>query len=151
MAANFPSSPTNGQTFTVGSRVFTWDGAAWSGTVSSDAPVTANSDTVLSNKTLNGVELTGSITTPSYPLTGTVIDPANGVFQSKTLSGNTTFTHSVLDGQDVLLVIDNSGGYTIAYPGSIVWLEGSPVLGANGMIYLWSIGGTTYGSWRSRF
>lgn len=151
MAANFPSSPTNGQTFTVGSRVFTWDGSAWAGTVSSDAPVTNNSDSVLTNKTLAGVEITGSITTPSYPLTGTVIDPANGVLQHKTLAANTTFTHNVLDGQDVMVALSNNGGYTITYPAGVLWLEGSPILGVEGMIYLWSNGGTTYGSWKSRY
>ena len=28
-ALNFPSNPTNGQQFTVGTRTFSWDGTAW--------------------------------------------------------------------------------------------------------------------------
>lgn len=28
-ALNFPSNPTNGQQFTVGTRIFSWDGTAW--------------------------------------------------------------------------------------------------------------------------
>ena len=29
MAANFPNSPSNGQTFTSNGVTFTWDGSAW--------------------------------------------------------------------------------------------------------------------------
>ena len=29
MAANFPDSPSNGDTFTSGALTFTWNGSAW--------------------------------------------------------------------------------------------------------------------------
>jgi hypothetical protein len=34
MAINFPDSPTNGQTYTVGSVTWTYDGAKWAGVAS---------------------------------------------------------------------------------------------------------------------
>jgi len=40
MAIDFPASPTNGQTFTVGSVTYTWDGTKWTAVASGGAAVT---------------------------------------------------------------------------------------------------------------
>ena len=89
------------------------------------------------------------ITETQYSLTGTVIDPANGTIQYKTLSANTTFTESLVDGQSVLLMIDDGAARTITWP-TITWLtsDGSaPTLATTGYnaIQLFQMNGVLYG------
>jgi predicted peroxiredoxin len=82
-----------------------------------------------------------------YALTGTVIDPANGTLQYKTLAANTTFTESLADGDYVTLMIDDGTAYTITWP-TVTWVGGSaPVLEAVGynIIELWQVNGIVYG------
>jgi len=83
-----------------------------------------------------------------YSLTGTVIDPANGTLQYKTLGSNTTFTESLVDGQAVTLMIDDGTAYTITWP-TITWVGGSaPTLPTSGyaVIELWQINSVLYGA-----
>jgi hypothetical protein len=82
-----------------------------------------------------------------YSLTGTVIDPANGTLQYKTLSANTTLTESLVDGQSVTLMIDDGTAYTITWP-TITWVGGAaPTLPTTGyaVIELWQINAVLYG------
>ena len=82
-----------------------------------------------------------------YSLTGTVIDPANGTLQYKTLSGNTTFTESLVDGQAVTLMVDDGTVYTITWP-TITWVGGvAPTLPTSGyaVIELWQVNSVLYG------
>jgi len=82
-----------------------------------------------------------------YSLTGTVIDPANGTLQYKTLSANTTFTESLADGQSVTLMIDDGTAYTITWP-TTTWVGGAaPTLPTTGyaVIELWQINAVLYG------
>lgn len=99
----------------------------------------------LTNKTLTGY------TETVYTLSGTVIDPANGTVQTKTLSANTTFTESIGDGQSVILGI-TAGAYSVTWP-SVTWAKvgGSgvaPTLTSTGVnwVVLWQVGGTLRGS-----
>ena len=83
-----------------------------------------------------------------YSLTGTVIDPANGTIQYKTLSASTTFTESLSDGEFVTLMIDDGSNKTVTWP-TITWIGGSaPVLQTSGynVIELWQVNGTLYGA-----
>ncbi len=83
-----------------------------------------------------------------YSFTGTDIDPANGTIQYKTLSGNTTLTESLVDGEYVTLMIDDGTAYTITWP-TTTWIGGSaPTLGTSGynVIELWKVNGTLYGA-----
>lgn len=107
--------------------------------------------TTLTNKTLALPTLTG-YTETVYTLAGTVIDPANGTVQTKTLLGNTTFTESIADGQSVVLML-NPATYTTTWP-TITWINSAgsgaaPTLEASSMnvIVLWQVGGTLYGNW----
>jgi len=107
--------------------------------------VGADTAQTLTNKTLTGY------TETVYALSGTVIDPANGTIQTKTLSANTTFTESLADGQSVILGI-TAGAYSITWP-TTVWAKvgGSgvaPTLVSTGVnwITLWQVAGTLYGS-----
>lgn len=82
-----------------------------------------------------------------YNLTGTVIDPANGSIQYKTLTGNTTFTESLDDGQAVTLRIDDGSAYTITWP-AITWKDATaPTLPTTGYaeINLEQMNGVVYG------
>ena len=84
-----------------------------------------------------------------YNLTGTVIDPANGGVQYKTLSANITFTESLENGQGVQLMIDDGTAYTITWF-TITWLNNggtAPTLATTGYtaIYIFQMAGTVYG------
>jgi len=84
-----------------------------------------------------------------YSLTSTVINPANGTIQYKTLGANTTFTKTNwLNGAFVTLMIDDGSAYTVTWP-TITWVGGSaPVLQTSGynVIELWQVNGTLYGA-----
>lgn len=87
-----------------------------------------------------------------YALSGTAIDPANGTIQTKTLSGNTTFTESLADGQSVVLMV-NPSTYTVTWP-TMTWINtlgsgSAPTLEASSMniVAIWQVGGTVYGNW----
>jgi len=83
-----------------------------------------------------------------YSFTGTDVDPANGTIQYKTLSGNTTLTESLVDGEYVTLMIDDGTAYTITWP-TTTWIGGSaPTLGISryNVIELWKVNGTLYGA-----
>ena len=100
---------------------------------------------------------TGTATFASYvetihALSGTAIVPDNGTIQTKTLSGNTTFTESIADGQSVVLMF-NPSTYTITWP-TISWVRAdglgtAPTLKASvvNVIVLWRVGATRYGNW----
>jgi len=65
MAITFPSSPSNGQVFTVGNRSWTWDGSSWKGGVSSTGDATTldgfdSTDFIRNNQSSN-VALTGGL------------------------------------------------------------------------------------------
>ena len=83
-----------------------------------------------------------------YSFTGTDVDPANGTIQYKTLSGNTTLTESLVDGEYVTLMIDDGTAYTSTWP-TTTWIGGSaPTLSTSGynVIELWKVNGTLYGA-----
>lgn len=100
----------------------------------------------LSNPTVTGY------TETVYALSGTAIDPANGTIQTKTLSGNTTFTESLADGQSVILML-NPSTYTVTWP-TMTWINTSgsgsaPTLEASStnVVIVWQVGSTVYGNW----
>lgn len=108
---------------------------------------TGNLD-VTGSTTTDSLIVDGSIEEQQYNLTGTVIDPANGTIQYKTLSANTTFTESLSDGEYVILMIDDGTAYTITWP-TITWVGGSaPTLETTGynVINVWQVNGTLYGA-----
>lgn len=100
--------------------------------------------------TSQSVVFENGIEEQQYSLTGTAIDPANGTIQYKTLSANTTFTETLVDGEFVTLMIDDGSGagYTITWP-TTTWVGGAaPTLATSGynVIHLWHINGVLYGA-----
>jgi hypothetical protein len=65
MAITFPSSPSNGQVFTVGNRSWTWDGNSWKGGVSSTGDASTldgfDSTDFIRNNQSSDVALTGGL------------------------------------------------------------------------------------------
>jgi len=108
--------------------------------------VTLTGTQTLTNKTFTGY------TETVYALSGTDISVSNGSIQTKTLSGNTTFTESLADGQSVVLMLDPST-YTVTWP-TMTWINvagsgAAPTLEASStnVITMWQVGGTVYGNW----
>lgn len=91
--------------------------------------------------------INGEIQEKEYELLGTVIDPANGTIQYKTLAANTTFTESLSNGEYVTLMINDGSAFTVTWP-SISWAgEDAPTLTLSGynIISLWKVNNVVYG------
>lgn len=82
----------------------------------------------------NGTSITLSIATPETYSIGMV--------------ANTTITDSLPDHSNRLLIISNSGGYTMTWPAAIKWVNGiTPTLGTTGVTFvnIFKIGSAIYG------
>lgn len=108
----------------------------------------------LTNKTLESVTLANGYTEGVYSLTGTDISPSNGSIQHKILSGNTTFTESLSDGQSVTLML-NPSTFAATWP-TTTWIGSTastaPALVASvyNCITFFQIAGTLYGKYEGR-
>lgn len=110
----------------------------------------------LTNKTLMAPSIddavfTGSIEEEIHALSGTsvALNPANGTIQTHTLSGNTTYSDSLSNGESLLLMIDDGSAYTVTWP-TITWRNNSgnaPTLATTGytVVLVFQVGGTLYG------
>ena len=100
----YGSSGSDGGTLSIGRKA---DGNAQT------YPVDFDDDTNL----LTDVRFQKAIVEKAYNCTGTVLDPSNGTLQYKTLSANTTFTESFVDGESItLMMIDDGSAYTVTWP-----------------------------------
>ena len=93
---------------------------------------------------------TGKIVEQTYTLTGTTpaLDPANGTIQYWVLTGNSTPTDGLSNGEFLTLQIDDGASYTVTWP-TMNWVGGSaPILFEfeNNIIHLWKINNILYGS-----
>jgi len=119
------------------------DGGAIDGTA-----IGANS---ASTGKFSSLTLTGEIDEQVFALSGTTpaLDPGNGTIQTWTLSGNSTPTATnFLEGESILLLVDDGTAYTITWP-TMEWIGGSaPTLDTanTNVIELWKVGSTLYGA-----
>jgi len=106
--------------------------------------VTASNTLTLTNKTFTGY------TETVYVLSGDDLDPDNGTIQTKTLTGNTTFTDSLDSGQSLVLMLNAGDSYTVTWP-TITWYTGggnvAPPLTASDTLIFWKVSTTLYGAY----
>lgn len=130
--------------------------ATWLGT-----PSSANLASAITDETGSGALVFGTaptLTDPTftgyvetvYALSGTALDPSNGTIQTKTLSGNTTFTDSVDAGQSMVLMLTNGASYTVTWP-TVTWVtaagNAAPTLTAADTVVFWKISTTLYAAY----
>lgn len=94
----------------------------------------------------------GAVTETEQTLTTTTpaFDPASGILAVWTLTGNSTPTDSLANGQFMSIGIDDGTGWAITWP-SVTWVTGggvAPTLETSGLtwVQLWKRGGTLYGA-----
>ena len=90
---------------------------------------------------LQDVTFSKAIVEKAYECTGTALDPSNGTIQHKTLTGNTTFTTTIADGESITLMIDDGSSYTVTWP-TMTWASGSaPTLATSGYttVVIWRV------------
>ncbi len=99
----------------------------------------------LENKTLVDPTLQGSFTEETFTITASALDPANGTIQTKTITANTTFTDSLVDGQSITLHLIDADLFTVVFPAAS-WIGGSPPATFTGDDFyeLWKIDSTLY-------
>lgn len=116
------------------SGLATLDAPSFTGTVSFSGAVSVGAAIVETVFTLTG-------TTPS-------LDPSNGTIQEWSLTGNSSPTDALSNGESMTLLIDDGAGYTITWP-AMEWVGGSaPTLDTTNttIVVLVKAGGTLIGN-----
>ncbi len=110
--------------------------------------VTPTGTETLTNKTVETPAFTKGYTETVYALSGTAFAATNGSIQTKTLSGNTTFTSSLSSGQSIVLLLEAGASYTVTWP-TTTWVSSAgnvaPTLTAKDTLVFFYIGSTLYG------
>jgi len=109
-----------------------------------------NAKAAASSPTLTGTVSLDNMQETVYALTGTALDPGNGGIQTKTLSGNTTFTDSLSSGESMVLMLEAAASYTITWP-TITWVTSSgnsaPTFTAKDTLIFWKVSTSLYGAY----
>jgi len=83
-----------------------------------------------------------------YSLTGTAINSSNGGIQYKTITGNTTFTKTLLDGTSIILRLVDADLYTITWPTGLIWVgpngNTAPTLTGSDMVMFFTVSTADY-------
>jgi hypothetical protein len=111
--------------------------------------VTLTGTQTLTNKTIETANLTKGFTEQTNTMADNVIRSTNGSILTKTLTVNSTFTDSLLDGQSLTLMMINGHIYTVTWP-AITWVSAdgniAPLLSASNVFVFWKIGTTLFGT-----
>lgn len=103
-------------------------------------------------QTFTDLRLAGKITEPPVAMPALALNPALGSSQTKTLTGNVTFTDSVNSGESMVLTV-TTAAYTMIWPAGIKWWWGqapeSPATGAV-IVLLYKQGSQLYGSFSGK-
>lgn len=113
---------------------------------------TGTGSTVLATSpTITSPTVTGTILEDVFALSGTspALDPDNGSVQTHTLSGTTTYSDSLAEGESITLMI-NAGANTVTWP-TTTWVNNAgsaPTLATSGytVVALWKVSTTLYGA-----
>lgn len=110
----------------------------------------ANTTTSTNTQTLTNKTIRDTV----YALTGTAFDATNGAVQTKTLSGNTTFTDSLSSGDAIVLMLEGGASYTVTYP-TMTWVTSggnvAPTLTAKDTLVFWKVSTTLYGAYTGSY
>lgn len=88
--------------------------------------------------------LAGKITEAPVAMPADALDPDLGTFQTRTLSGTTTFTDSLATGESMLLHL-TKGAHALTWP-TMDWLYGDPTIPTGKcVVILWKEGSSLYG------
>ena len=137
----------------------TINNVAFDGTANITIPVGTGDVTMvgvqtLTNKTMEAVVLSKSVTEGISVMADNIITAVNGTILTKALAANTIFTDSLLTGQSVVLTITNASTYTVTWP-TVIWVSAdgniAPLLSANNVFVFWKIGTTLYGTLTGSF
>lgn len=113
---------------------------------------TVSSTETQTNKTFTNVTFDGSITEEEFSIPSSTtpeIDAADGTVQRWTLTGNSTPTDVLNNGESIVLMIDDGTAYTITWTMVDQWIGGSaPTLPTSGyaVIVIWKTNNVVYGS-----
>lgn len=115
------------------------------------ATVTARGASTTADITVGSIDINGEIVEQTDNATSvsgsTALDPANGTIQRKTLSGTTTFTDSLANGESVTLHLV-AGSNSVTFP-TTEWPDGTaptPDTTNETVIQFWKINSTLYGA-----
>ena len=145
MPLSFPSSPTNGQTYVVGARTWTWNGSIWefdssaigSGSVGeSELIAGAVTTTKIANNAVTVAKIetnptfTGTVTLPSTTSIGTVSSTEIGY-----VDGVTSAIQTQLDSKLTATTAVTSNRNAIINGAMNVWQRGTSVANSGGKSY----------------
>lgn len=121
------------------------------------AEVTLAGTQTFTNKTITNLIFDGSYTEEIFTLgtTGSIaLNPANGTIQTSALTGNTTFTDSLSNGQSIVLMLTNGASFTVTFPTMTFVGSGgnvAPTLTANDTIVFFKINSVLFGAYAGSF
>lgn len=106
----------------------------------------------ITSPTITSPTMTGTILEDVFALSGTTpaLDPDNGSVQTHTLSGTTTYSDSLAEGEAITLMIDDGTANTVTWP-TMTWVNNAgsaPTLATTGytVVALWKVSTTLYGA-----
>ena len=89
-----------------------------------------------------------------YALSGTALLATNGGVQTKTVSGNVTFTDSLVSGDAIVLMLEAGASYTVTWP-TITWVTSggnvAPTLTAKDTLVFWKVSSVLYGAYTGSY
>ena len=89
-----------------------------------------------------------------YALSGTALLATNGGVQTKTVSGNVTFTDSLVSGDAIVLMLEGGASYTVTWP-TITWVTSggnvAPTLTAKDTLVLWKVSSVLHGAYTGSY